>query len=76
MCGRDLLRLPGVNPGQHCNGLQTATHLTDGQKVLKNQSLAAEAFHPPLQLYLRTPPLSPSIFQINPGISIYDNAFN
>lgn len=50
MCGRDLLRLPGVNPGQHCNGLQTATHLTDGQKVLKNQSLAAEAFHPPAAL--------------------------
>lgn len=26
MCGRDLLRLPGVNPGQHRNGLQPVPH--------------------------------------------------
>lgn len=26
MCSRDLLRLPGVNPGQHRKGLQPTPH--------------------------------------------------
>lgn len=62
MSGRDLLRLPGVNPGQHCNGLQPVPHtfwlLAEGMHKEQGKGGASEPIH-----YLLVTPLMPC--QIN-----------
>lgn len=66
MCGRDLLRLPGVNPGQHRNRLQPVPytfwlpaegmHKEQGEKgcLGTNPLLAGNPFDPQ-QIYLCPP---------------------
>lgn len=66
MCGRDLLRLPGVNPGQHRNRLQPVPytfwlpaegmHKEQGEKgCLGTDLLLAGNPFDPQQIYLCPP---------------------